>query len=160
MNSTPQEMLKKAADATVEIKTLEGTKKYAFQLLTRRDAAEVFHNSIQTILKAIAGVDLGAMQKGDVSVDSLVKGLSSVDFDTVWGLGEKLLRFVQIDGEEIADINESDYFGENPEELYLAIVYAVKVNYPKVFSKLRKALQGFGLAEMLKKADPDLPTTA
>lgn len=160
MNSTPQsakEFLDRARAATVKVKTLEGEKTYAFQLLTRRAAVEVFHKSIQTILQTIAGIDLGAVQRGDISVDGLARGLAAIEFEIVWALGEKLLAFVQINGEEIQDINQSDYFGENPEELYIAIVHGIKVNYPKVFSKLRGALEGFGLADLVKKATESEP---
>ena len=75
--STPQAFLDKAkAAANVEVKTLEGVKKYAFQLLTRREAVKVFHQSLQVVLRTVAGVDLESIKKESLSIDGIAKALA------------------------------------------------------------------------------------
>lgn len=133
----------------VKVKTLEGVKDYNFLLLKRKKAAKVFHESLSVIVRAVSELAM-ANKKFDVS--KIGQAISALDFETLWGLGEDLLAFVIIDGEEIEDINKTDYFTDRPEELYVAIYNAIAVNYPKVFLKLKGAASAFGLQDKLKEA--------
>jgi hypothetical protein len=107
----------------------------------------VFHNTLTTLVSAVADV---AVNKGESQTDAVFKAVQTLDFDTVWDLAEVLLRFAILDGEEIQDLNETDYFTDRPEELYLAVFHAVMLNYPKVFLKLREVVKGFDLPSFLK----------
>jgi hypothetical protein len=123
-------------EVTVDIKSfISGkTKKYKFVPLKRKEAAEVFHTVLLSVISIIGS---SASKDGKDSVQTVMVALRGIDFVTFWLLAEKLLKFVIIDNEEIADINETDYFTDNPEELYLAVFHAVLINYPKVFGKLQ-----------------------
>lgn len=157
----------KGADLVARIKGLDGVEKeYRFVPLTRRDAVQVFHESLQVILRAISGasgalqVDKTSLRKSTIEPLKALEGLSRVDFETVWALAEKLLAWVVIDGETFEDINQTDYFGDNPDEIYLAVYHAVSLNYPKVFSGLPGLLAGFGQStEGEEKAESDTPST-
>jgi len=139
----------KNLEKTVTIKTLDGEKEYSFVLLKRKDAARIFHNT----LLAIAGAFSELVKSGDAPESSdLLKALQTLDFSTVWDLGETLLANVIIDKEEI-DFEE--YFGENPSELYIAIWNAIQINYPKVFTILREKLTGSAIAEKMKDLNLD-----
>lgn len=137
------------------IKNLEGKeKKYFLQPLRRKDAAFVAHNFLRALLKGLSGINQRKM-KGDGQA-ALLQALSDIDFDLLWGLAEVMLRYSTIkQGKdnpiiEIEDLNETDYFDENPEELYLAVFNGIKENFPKVFTKVRGLLGGLG-----QKATPD-----
>lgn len=134
-------------DLKTTVKTFEGEKEYIFCALVRKDAARVFHNTLTTLISAVADV---AVSKGESQTDAVFKAIKTLDFDTVWDLAEVLLRFAILDGEEIQDLNETDYFTDRPEELYLAVFHAVMLNYPKVFLKLGEVVKGFDLPSFLR----------
>jgi hypothetical protein len=148
--STPQELIAKTkAASNVEVKTLDGVKRYSFQLLTRKEAVKVFHQSLQAVLTTIAGVSMDELTKGkSLAVDDIARALAQLDFDLVWDLGESLLKFVQID---LQEIDFEDYYGEHPTELYIAIVQGIRVNWPEVFSKVRGLLKGIDLPDISEK---------
>lgn len=114
------------------------TKVYKFVPLKRKEAAEVFHNTLLAILSVVGN---STTEKESSGLQSIMAALKGIDFETFWSLAEKLLAFVIIDNEEIKDINETDYFNENPEELYLAVFHAILSNYPSVFGKLQGILK-------------------
>jgi hypothetical protein len=133
--------------AQAEVNTPDGPKTYTFQLLKRKKAARVFHESLQQIIKLIAGaVDKNAGTAG------LIQAVESLDFNTFWGLAQTLLRGgnVRPDPENaghvvpFGNLDETDYFEDCREELYLAVYHALKVNYPKSFSRLATKLGDFG----------------
>lgn len=134
----------KNLDQTATIKTLDGEKEYNFVLLKRKDAARIFHNTLLVIAGAFAEL-VKAEEKPDTK--DILKALQTVDFDTVWDLGETLLNGVMINKHEI---DFEDYFGENPSELYIAIWNAIQINYPKVFTMLREKLSGSVIVETMK----------
>lgn len=123
-------------EIVVEIKSIitGKTKVYKFVPLKRKEAAEVFHNTLLAILSVIGST---SQETGSSSLQTIMQALKGIDFVTFWSLAEKLLRFVIIDNEEIVDINETDYFRDNPEELYQAVFHAVLKNYPGVFGKIQ-----------------------
>jgi len=135
-------------DIKVTIKTLDGEKNYNFIALKRKDAAEVFHSTLITIVSAIA--EISKAKNDSDRTAAIFRAVKLLDFDTFWSLAEKLLKFVVIDDVEIKDINETDYFEENPEELYLAVFHAILENYPKVFIKLREKLKDLDLPGEIK----------
>jgi hypothetical protein len=137
--------MKHRDDLKVKVKTLDGEKEYVFLALVRKDAAEVFHGVLTALISAVAGISVSDEEN---KIDAVFKALNTLDFDTVWSLGEKLLRFAILDGVEIKDLNDTDYFDDHPEELYLAIFHAVMLNYPKVLLKVREALSGSGLPDL------------
>ena len=135
-------------DLKVKIKNFSGEEKeFNFVALTRKNAMNVFHDSISAILSAIAEINEDSK---DVSV---FKALKAIDFDMFWSLAEKLLKHVIINGQEITDINETDYFDDNPEEMYLAVYHAIRLNYPKVFSKVQRALKGSIPLDLMEKIE-------
>jgi hypothetical protein len=126
--------MKRQVDLKATVKTLDGEKEYIFVALTRREAMEVFHGTLTTVLSVLPELgsgDFGALKK--------------LDFDTIWSLAEKLLRFAILDGVEIEDLNETEYFDDHPDELYLAMAQAVRMNWPDIFEKAKNALSGSDL---------------
>jgi len=120
---------------------LSGEKReYNLQPLKRKDAAFVAHSFLQTLLKGFSKATAGAPNQVDQQA-GILKALSEIDFETVWGLAAMLLRYAIIKTEDetitIEDLDECDHFAENPDELYLVIFHGVKENFPKVFSKVR-----------------------
>jgi hypothetical protein len=135
-------------DLKKKVKTLEGEKEYVFCALVRKDAARVFHNTLSAVVSAVAGISASSDED---KADAVFKAINTLDFDTLWGLAEVLLKFAILDGESIEDLNDTDYFNERPEELYLAVFHAVLLNWPSVLLKVREALSGSGLPDQLKK---------
>ena len=122
-------------DLKAVIKNLAGEEvEYNFVALRRKEAMRVFHNSLTSILGAIGEVS-------DLTDTSIFRALKSIEFDVVWDLAESLLNQVIIDGTEITDINETDYFNDKQDEFYLAIGYALKLNYPDIFTKAQAAIK-------------------
>lgn len=151
--------LKRKATFVKQVPTLSGRKKYEFTALTRREAMKVAHTSLTTILGAvgsIAGLMFRESKDDDTYtreqvVEGIIQGLSKLDFDTVWTLAESILRNVTVEDDElIEDINETDYFVENLDEFYSALVAGVEGNYPSVFLKVKESLGGFDLGEKLQ----------
>lgn len=142
-----------------QVPTLEGRKQYEFVSLKRREAMEVAHTSLVSVVTALGGVagllfrdtkDEDSDTRGQV-LSGVAEGLSSLKFETVWKLAESILRGVTIDEDTlIEDINETDYFADNLDEFYSALVAGVEGNYPKVFLKLRGAMGDFDLPNKLK----------
>jgi len=121
-------------DLHVKFKNLEGVEKeYVYVALKRKEAVRVAHTTLQSLFGAIAGMG----SDGGAAIASAVKAL---DFDVFWSLAEKVLKCVIVDGVEISDINNSDYFAEHIDELYLAVYHGIEANWPKVFFQLREAL--------------------
>ena len=118
------------------------TRVYKFVPLKRKQAAKVFHNTLFAILSTLSGVSSNK--------DSLSSALNNLDFDTFWSLAEDLLQFVIIDNEEI-DINDTDYFEDKPEELYLAVYHAVIKNWPGVFGKIQEVMKDSNFLKKLIK---------
>ncbi|WAX23093.1 hypothetical protein pA_gene0052 [Vibrio phage 13VT501A] len=110
-------------------------KKYSIQKLPIRQAMAI---EVKTLAL------FAAIEKGDVS-----------NPDALFEIGSKLLTFSIIDGQDIA--NEKDveaYFEEaGLEEFNLAIVEAVKANFPKLMKKL-------DLSAVLDKVQGSLASTS
>ncbi|NIV93793.1 hypothetical protein GWN42_13590 [candidate division KSB1 bacterium] len=135
---------------------LSGEKvEYDLQPLKRKDAAYVAHTFLQTILKALSGAIAGSGDSNE-KAKAVVDSLSKIDFETIWSMASILLKYARIKTEngivEINDLDECDYFAENPDELYLAVYHGILENYPKVFSRVRDLMSGLGqqISERMK----------
>lgn len=131
-----------------DIKTLDGTKKFCFVPLRRREAAKVFHNSVKLIVEALANIGT-SINNETVNPEGLSRALKVLDFDLLWDLAEKICKLMIVDGNDVADIE--DYFGENPEELYLVLFHGIRLNYPKQCGQIMKRLGDSGLAGLVEK---------
>lgn len=150
------------------VPTLSGRKKYEFVSLRRKEAMIVFHTSLITVLGAVGNVaglmfretkDEDEETRGQV-VNGIVQGLSALKFETVWKLAESIFRGVTVDDDElIEDINESDYFVENLDEFYSALVFGIEGNYPHVFTRVREVLKDFDLPDEIKKRFESVETS-
>jgi hypothetical protein len=142
--------MKRQVDLKATVKTLDGEKEYNFVALTRREAMEVFHGALTAVLSIVSELgsgDFGALKK--------------LDFDTIWSLAEKLLQFAILDGVEIEDLNETEYFDDHPDELYLAVFHAVRLNWPDIFEKVKNVLSGSDLkGKVLEVLNREESTTA
>jgi hypothetical protein len=105
--------------------------------LKRKNAAYVSHRFLQTLLKGFAKAAKGGQE-------ALLEALSAIEFDVLWDLASILLKGAEIHGAggiaRIDNLDESEYFEDRPEELYLAVFNGVKENYPGVFSRVRGLL--------------------
>jgi len=130
----------------VPVKTLDGEKLYTFRLLKMREAHRIYHKTVSVILAAIAHA------AGGEGPAAKLEAIRALDFDTLWDLARSLLcgckiipnpenpdMFVIID-----DMDTCHYFESEPEELYIAIYHALKVNYPKSWGRVEKVLSDFG----------------
>ena len=116
------------------IKNISGDEKvYNLLPLKRKEAAWVAHTFLRTLLRSLSDI----INKG--GQEALFDALASIDFSTIWRLGGILLKNAEIRCPDrivrIDDLEECEYFEDNPEELYLAIFHGVKENYPNFFSK-------------------------
>jgi len=131
-----------------KVKGFSGESAYNLEPLTRRESMEVFHKSAQIIAQAV-----GLVTESDTEMKALSSVVKSLDPGTLWSIAKAVFREAVIVNEngkfEITDLDESDYFDNRPEEFYLALAYAIKENYPKVFFTLQEAL-GVSLDEMLE----------
>jgi len=123
----------------VIIKTLEGEKKFTFRVLNVEEADEVFHESLLTIIKSFSALDLET-----VDASSILKAVSSISYSQKKKLGEALLKNVLLNDEPIGSFGDSkcEYFRDYPEEVYLCIFHAIKINFSGVFFRIIKALKG------------------
>ena len=98
----------------------DGTKKKAsLVLLKRKEAAEVFHTVLRTMFSS--GSD----------IDNVIRAM---EFDNLWLLASKLLRGAVINVHtEITTLEETDYFEDKPDELYILMVQGVMNNWPNFF---------------------------
>lgn len=141
-----------------EVPSLSGVKTYEFEALRRKEAMFIAHTSLKVVLGAlgnVAGLMLRNIEKEDTEtrgaiLRGVVEGMAALDFETVWGLAEAVFRNVAVPGEGvIEDINESDYFPDNLDEFYIALIIGIGGNFPDVFSKFREMLDGIDLPENL-----------
>lgn len=138
---------------TVKVQTLDGPKIYKFTPLKARRGQEVFHKTVRVLLGTIGGA-IGP----DGGTEKLFGAIADIDFGTIHELARELLTGCEIKPDPnnlskfviIDDIDSTDYFDDNNEELYIAIYHALRVSYPKSFSRLEK---GFGrnLGAMMTK---------
>lgn len=62
---------------------------------------------------------------------SLVRDL---DFETFIRIAEPILTDVHVDGIHVPALEDSEYFCENPEDIYVVTILGVMANFPKTFS--------------------------
>lgn len=141
-----------------DVPTLSGVKRYEFEALQKREAMFIAHNSLRIILSALGNVSSLLCRKIEEEdtetraqiLKGVVEGLSIIDFDTIWDLARSIFRNVAIDGEIlIEDIDESNYFPENLDEFYMALIIGIGGNFPNVFTKIQGALSGLDLSKNL-----------
>lgn len=128
-----------------------------FQLLKRKQAFKVYNGTLKIVIDAMttAGV---AMQSGNAT--QAVSIIGKLDDDVIWDLAQKLLRGCSLHKgpeptdliEALDDLEKTDYFEDNWNELYLLIYHGVQANFPKCISQLKTKLGGFG-AKMEAAAD-------
>jgi len=128
------------------VKTLDGEKLYTFRLLRKKEAARIYHTTVSTVLAAIA------QAAGGEGPTAKLDAIKAIDFDTFWGLARVVLRKCDIRPDPdnpdffitIDDLDNAEYFDELREELYIAVYYGLKANYPKSWGRIEKAIAGFG----------------
>lgn len=114
-----------------EYKTLDGkTRKVDLIPLRRKEAARVFHETLVVILHGISG----ATKENPGRI--LTEAINALSFDKLYELGNTLLKDAIIDGEEIRNLDDTEIFEENPEELYIVLFHAIKENYPNFFTRV------------------------
>lgn len=136
------------------LKNLSGEEKRYFLFpLKRKTASLVAHLFLQTILKGMSQALKDTDSENTYS--NVLKALSEIDFDVLWGMAIHLFKNATIKSKsetiEIESLDESDYFSENPDELYIAVYHGVKENYPKVFSRVRELTKGLNLGQFPDK---------
>jgi len=115
-----------------EFRNLKGeVKKVDLVPLKRKEAAEIFHNTLAAILVSISSD----------SKNPLPDILKTLDFNKLWDMGTKILRFAFINNEEIKSLDETDYFERNPEEFYIILFHGIKANFPDFFSNMTDLLK-------------------
>ena len=130
----------------IVITCLDGTKKnYNMMPLKRKEAVQVFHRVLQNVL----GVLAQAGQSDGATMTDLFSALKTIEFEDFWWMAEKILKFVVVDNQEIRDINDTDYFVDNIDELYLAVFHGILENYPKVFFQFKGLLNGLQLRKVM-----------
>ena len=128
------------------VKTLDGEKLYTFRLLKKKEAARIYHTAVSAILSAIA------QAAGGEGPTAKLEAIKAIDFDTFWGLAHTLLKGCVIrenpdnpdDMVQVNDLDECEYFDDLREELYIAVYYGLKANFPKSWGRIEKAMGDFG----------------
>lgn len=90
--------------------------------LKRKEGILVLH-------KVIAA--FASLESGD-----LKSAFNALDFDTLWDLASRMLRFSTIDGRECKDIEQTDLFNGHFEDLYIVTFKCLEANYPNFFAKM------------------------
>ena len=111
------------------VRDLSGQEKeYILPVLLRKDAADIFQN---TCLSLFSIVRITLHEHGSPAAATEV---SKISFDDFWLLARRLLSDKMIVNKIcIGDIDNSNYFEENPDELYIAIFNSIRLNYPNIF---------------------------
>ncbi len=133
----------KSSALKATIKGLDGVEKhYIFEKLKGKEALRVFHNTTLLLVPILAGLK-GIQSKDEMSVSALIDGLSeavlTLEFDSVWALAEKLFFCVMV---EEVEINIEEYYADQPDELYIALFHAIKLNFPKIVDNLTSMFSG------------------
>lgn len=104
----------------IEYETFSGvTKKASLIPLRRKEAAEVFHNTLMKMLNSGG------------EIENIIKGL---EFESMWNLASKVLRGAVIDRHnEIRELEDTDYFEKYPDELMLLTLQGITANWPNFF---------------------------
>ena len=138
------------------VRGLSGHSEYNLEPLTRKESLRVFHNVSELLVSGLGGVVQGFTKGEDLDEKAILDISRAFDFDKVYAIGSAVFRAAVIVGEEskheIGALQDSDYFDDRPEEFYLAIAYAIRANWPKVFFALTRKLRDFGDSEKIKKA--------
>lgn len=157
MNETKTNKRKQRSTFVETIPTMDGPKSYEFEYLKTKEAIEVNFTSLKVLVGTLGRVaPLLLQEKGkgeEAEIAARIFGtLSEIPFEILWSLGEKVLRNVVIDGDTLIENLENDdgYFAENIDEFYVAIIFGIKGNYPKVFSKVQEKLKDSGLLDKAK----------
>ena len=120
-----------SSDLKATIKGFDGVEKeYVFNKLRGKEALRVFHETavlLAPVLGAFEGAQEGSFLKG------MSEALSKIPFDDVYCLAERLFLCLIVDKDEV---NIDEYFAPRPEEFYLALYHAVKLNFPSITEKL------------------------
>lgn len=134
----------------IEYKTIEGKDRIiSFHLLKRKHASKVYADTVKIALKA-----LGSLTSAGDDPAKIFEALDSLDHDAViWPLAEALLEGAILEFNpgaqsgvlEIHSLEDTDFFDDNWDEMYLLIWHGIQANYPKSLARLRAKLQGLGL---------------
>lgn len=137
------------------VRSLSGPAEYNLEPLTRKESLKIFHTVSEILVSGLGEIVAGLTKKGDFDEKALLDISKAFDFDKVFSVGSAVFRAAVIVNEtgkyEIDDLENSDYFDDRPEEFYLAIAYAVRENWPKLFFGLARKLRGFGDSEKVKE---------
>jgi hypothetical protein len=136
------------------VKSFSGESHYNLEPLTRKELLMVFHGCVEKVIAVIPELD-----NLDYSV-AAVKLASMFSGEDIYSALCAMLRDAMIRNEEgtfeIDDLTESDYFDDRPEEMYLAFLFGLKENFPKVFFTITQKLgiEGDPLMDLLRENPP------
>ena len=137
------EDLKERRELPVTFKTLDGEEhSYVFIALTRKDAMEVHIKALQTVMGTVISFVMAAEEN---QTEAVTASLEMVDPDKLWYLAGKLFKDATVDGQLLGDLDECDYFTDRIDEYFLALVHAIRENYPNFFTQIEKKVGGFSL---------------
>jgi hypothetical protein len=137
------------------LKGLSGEAKYNLEPLTRKESLRIFHTVSELLISGLGNIIQGLTKKGDFDEKALLDISKSFDFDKVYLIGSSVFRAATITDASglhtIDNLEDSDYFDDKPLDFYLAIAYAIRGNWPKVFFELTRKLRDFGDSEGVQK---------
>ncbi len=116
-------------------------------MLRQKEAAKIYHKTVSVLLSALA------QAAGGDGPAAKLEAIKAIDFDTFWTLASTLLRGCNIRPNPqgnpeffitVEDLDTCEYFDEAREELYIAVYYALRANYPKSWARVEKAMGDIG----------------
>ena len=140
----------RSIDLLAKAKTPSGVKEYEFLALSRKEAMKVYHESLSSIAQVVSKavqslqIDRGNLGKSKIDLGAgaggLLSGVAGIPFEKLWEVAEHLFKGAILGGEELGPLESCDYFDDKPEEFYIALYHAIRLNYPMVFSQVQKLL--------------------
>jgi len=150
---------KSKVQRTISGRNIQGDERtYTFDLMNAKEGTRIFHEYVSVIVQLLPdGASLSNLGDGlELDIKQLIADLEvMLPFEKLEKLAASLLGggSVEIDG-KLFDI-DPDGFGEyalgDPIEVYTAILYAFKANYPKYIDPLFESLEA-------NQGDPDSDT--
>ena len=137
----------------VKGKSLLGKEKtYSFNLINAKDGTRIFHQYVPELVQLLPdGVDLSKLGEGidlklNLDIKSIVESIVDfLPFDKLEELAKTMLGGGSVDvGDKILEMGD-DGFGEyatgDPLEVYTALLYAFKANFPDYIDPLFETLE-------------------
>jgi len=116
-------------------------REYNFAIVSAKEGTKIFHNFMPVLFGSLPG----DTENISLNLETVTKIIGSLKWELIENAAEKLLKgmSVTINGDVYkADDDGFGDYAQNPLELYTALFWAAKANFPKLIDPLFSTLDG------------------